>query len=144
MTSDCRVKRVICKTWTGTLTNSANPDQTPQYAASDQGMHCLLNNRKLRVKFPFRKFSQPTLRDNRVSILIFMSVIATVPPCLIVMFPIKKIRLFKYIKHFTSKNWKFSDKKKLWYFSYFCSKHRLRILVRTAPQSMFLSTNKKK
>ena len=35
---------------------------------------------------------------------------------------ITKTRLFKYIENFTSKNWKFSDKKN-WYFSYFCSKH---------------------
>ena len=41
--------------------------------------------------------------------------------------------------------------KKFLYFSYFCSKHRLWVLVRTAlpsgsnkyPQSMFLSRNKK-
>ena len=43
VTSECRVKRVICKTWTGTLANSADPNQTPQNAAaSDQGVHCLL------------------------------------------------------------------------------------------------------
>ena len=44
--------RVLCtegisKTWTGlnagTLANSVDPDQTPQNAASDQGMYCLLN-----------------------------------------------------------------------------------------------------
>ena len=41
--------------------------------------------------------------------------------------------------------------KKLWYFSYFCSKHRLWVLVRTTsasssneyPHSMFLNKNKK-
>ena len=78
---------------------------------------------------------------------------------------IMKARLFKYIENFISKHCKFSDKK-LWYFSYFCSKHRLWVLVRTAlavltsthnlcfwaerrggsneyPQSMFLSRNKK-
>ena len=57
---------------------------------------------------------------------------------------ITKTHLFKYIENFTSKNWKFSDKKLL-YFSYFCSKYRLWVLVRTAsarrflwvPQSMF-------
>ena len=27
------------------------------------------------------------------------------------LFPFTKIRLFKYIENFTSKNWKFSDKK---------------------------------
>ena len=36
-------ERVICKTWTQrTLANSADPDQMPQNAASDQGLHCLL------------------------------------------------------------------------------------------------------
>ena len=43
--------------------------------------------------------------------------------------PLRK-RLFKYTENFTTKNWKFSDKK-FWYFSYFCSKHRLCVLVRT-------------
>ena len=42
VTSECGVKRAICKTWTGTLANSADPDQTPQNAASDQGLHCWL------------------------------------------------------------------------------------------------------
>ena len=46
VTSECRVKRIICKTWIGTWGNSADPDQTP----SDQGLHCLLKLRKLRVK----------------------------------------------------------------------------------------------
>ena len=49
---------------------------------------------------------------------------------------ITKTRLFKYIENFTSKNWKFSDKK-LWYFSYFCSKHRFWVLVRTASARRF-------
>ena len=49
---------------------------------------------------------------------------------------IKKTRLFKYIEHFTTKNWKFPDKK-FWYFSYFCSKHRLWVLVRTASTRRF-------
>ena len=49
---------------------------------------------------------------------------------------ITKTRLFKYVENFTSKNWKFSDKK-LWYFSYFCSKHRLWVLVRTASARRF-------
>ena len=47
-----------------------------------------------------------------------------------------KTRLFKYIENFTSKNWKYSDKK-LWYFSYFYSKHRLWVLVRTASARRF-------
>ena len=33
---------------------------------------------------------------------------------------ITKPRLFKYIENFTTKKWKFSDKK-IWYFSYICS-----------------------
>ena len=41
---------------------------------------------------------------------------------------ITKTHLFKYIENFSSKNLKFSDKK-LWYFSYFCSKHRVWVLV---------------
>ena len=41
VTSECHVKRVICKTWTETLANSADPDQTPLDEASDQGLHCL-------------------------------------------------------------------------------------------------------
>ena len=62
---------------------------------------------------------------------------------------ITKTRLFKYTENFTSKNWKFSDKK-LWYFSYFCPKHRLWYSLEPPrrggsneyPQSMFLSRNK--
>ena len=76
---------------------------------------------------------------------------------MLIIYYITKTRLFKYIENFTSKNIKFSDKK-IGYFSYFCSKHRLWVLVRTAwgkavltsrgssneyPQSMFLSRNKK-
>ena len=55
-----------------------------------------------------------------------------------------------YWKFYYQKKRKFSDKK-FCYFSYFCSKHRLWVLVRTAsssgsneyPQSMFFSRNKK-
>ena len=52
-------KKAICKTWTGTLANSADPDQTPQKAASDQGLYCLRKLQELRSKrnsltFPFR------------------------------------------------------------------------------------------
>ena len=47
---------------------------------------------------------------------------------------ITKTCLFKYIENFTTKIWKFSDEK-FWYFSYFCSKHRLWVLVRTASSS---------
>ena len=48
------------------------------------------------------------------------------------LYHITKTRLFKYIEIFTSKNRKFSNEK-IWYFSYSCSKHRLWVLVRTAP-----------
>ena len=43
---------------------------------------------------------------------------------------ITKTRLFKYTENLTTKKWKFSDKKLL-YFLNFCSKHRLWVLVRT-------------
>ena len=46
---------------------------------------------------------------------------------------------------FYHQKWKFSEKKKSWYLLYFCSKHRLRVLVRTASPCLlvgfFLSTN---
>ena len=48
VTSECRGKKVICNTWTGTLTNSADPDQTPQNAASDQGLCCLLTSQEVK------------------------------------------------------------------------------------------------
>ena len=69
---------------------------------------------------------------------------------------ITKTRLFKYIENFTppppsppppppltqkkkkkKKKKKNSDKKKPWKFSYFCSKHRLWVLVRTASTRRF-------
>ena len=55
-----------------------------------------------------------------------------------------KTRLLKCFENVTFKNWKFSDKK-FDIFSYFCSKHRLWVHVRTAefPQFMFLSRNMK-
>ena len=63
---------------------------------------------------------------------------------------IMKTSLFKYIENFTTKNWKFSDKNSD-IFLYFCSKHRLWVLLeppqrggsKEYPQSMFLSRNKK-
>ena len=70
MTSECRVKRVICKTWTGTLANSADPDQTPQ-----KGLHYVHKLHEIRcyikVLSPrFRLiFFQHTLRDNRPKVL---------------------------------------------------------------------------
>ena len=52
---------------------------------------------------------------------------------------ITKTRLFKYIESFTSKIYKFSDKKTLFFFLYiyFCSKHRLWVLVWTASTRRF-------
>ena len=47
-----------------------------------------------------------------------------------------KTRLFKYTEKNTTKKWKFSDKKTD-IFSYFCSKHRLWVLVRTASSRRF-------
>ena len=41
-----------------------------------------------------------------------------------------------YWKFYHQKKWKFSDKK-FWYFSYFCTKHRLWVLVRTASMRRF-------
>ena len=39
---------------------------------------------------------------------------------------------YSKILNFTTKIWKFSDKNSDFFFSYFCSKHRLRVLVWTA------------
>ena len=50
--------------------------------------------------------------------------------------PITKTCLFKYTENFSTKKLKFSEKK-FWYFSYFCSKHRLWVLVRTASTRRF-------
>ena len=33
----------------GTYANSANPDQTPQNAASDPGLHCLLTENSIKI-----------------------------------------------------------------------------------------------
>ena len=46
--SECLVKKAICETWTGTLANSADPDQTLQNAVSDQGLLCLLKLQKVK------------------------------------------------------------------------------------------------
>ena len=43
---------------------------------------------------------------------------------------------FKYTENFITKKWKVSDKK-FWYFSYFCSKCRLWVLVRTVLMRQF-------
>ena len=48
---------------------------------------------------------------------------------------ITKICLFKYTKIYHQK-WKFSDKK-FWYFSCFCLKHKVLVLIRTALMRQF-------
>ena len=53
---------------------------------------------------------------------------------------ITKTHLFKYTENFTTKKWKFSNKKS-WYLSYFCSKHRLWVLIRTANDAVLMSTH---
>ena len=69
---------------------------------------------------------------------------------------IMKTRLFKYTENLIFKNWIFlekknkktkkqkkqTNKKTLWYFSYFCSKHSSRGGSIACSQSMFLSRNK--
>ena len=50
VTSEYRVKRFVCKTLTGTLANSAEPDQTPQTAVSEQGLHRLHKLQDVKVK----------------------------------------------------------------------------------------------
>ena len=47
---------------------------------------------------------------------------------------ITKTNIFKYTENFTTKK---NQIRKLRYFSYFCSKHRLRVLVRTASARRF-------
>ena len=49
---------------------------------------------------------------------------------------ITKTCLFKYTENFTTKKWKISDKNSD-IFNYFCSKHRLWVLVRTASTRRF-------
>ena len=39
---------IIYKTWTETFENSADPDQTPQNAVSDQDLHCLLKSKEVK------------------------------------------------------------------------------------------------
>ena len=57
VTSKCCWSRVVCETWTGTfgtLAVSAEPDQTLQNAASDQGLHCLLKLQEVMGLLKFR------------------------------------------------------------------------------------------
>ena len=63
VTSECSEKRVIGKTWTGTIAYSADPDQTPQNAASDQGLDCLLKLKEVKGQM---KQSKVPVQDIRV------------------------------------------------------------------------------
>ena len=45
----------------GHLTNSADPDQTPQNAASDQGLHCLLIDCSIRILIKMKNTTQQPL-----------------------------------------------------------------------------------
>ena len=49
---------------------------------------------------------------------------------------LRKTHLFQYIENITTKKRKFSDKN-FWYFSYFCSKHRSWVLIRTTSVRRF-------
>ena len=51
-----------------------------------------------------------------------------------------KTRLYNNFEYSTTKKWKFSDKK-FWYLSYFCTKHRLWVLVRTDDEAVLTSTH---
>ena len=53
---------------------------------------------------------------------------------------ITKTCLFNYTENFTTKKWKKNQIKK-WYFSYFCSKPRLWVLVRTASAVLTSTDN---
>ena len=53
---------------------------------------------------------------------------------------ITKTRLFKYIENFTTKKWKFSDKKFWYFFSHFCSKHRCGYSLEP-PEAVLTSTH---
>ena len=111
----------LCQSIKGTLANRVHPDQTrvmARAATFDQGQISWKTSRGLRVVAWTRSVTE---KDGMLLLPI-----------------ITKTRLFKYIENFTSKNWKFSDKKLL-YFSYFCSKHRLLVLVRTS--SMYIPVN---
>ena len=41
--------------------NSADPDQTPQSAASDQGLHCLLTECSIKIRIKNEKYNLTTL-----------------------------------------------------------------------------------
>ena len=49
----------------------------------------------------------------------------------LIFLPLQKLAYSNVWKISPPKNWNYSDKE-LWYFSYFCSKHRLWVIVRTA------------
>ena len=95
---------------------------------------------KFQVKWPFRsrevqnRFS--TWPPRRPSYVSNQTILAIFDLQGIPILPIMKTRLFKYTENYTNKKGKFSDKK-FWYFSYFCPKHRLWVLVRTSSARRF-------
>ena len=73
-------------------------------------------------------------KDNLVTYPVSSSSFKTLAQIVIIM----KTCLFKYTENLTTKKGKFSEEK-YWYFSYFCSKHRLWVLVRT--EAVLMSTH---
>ena len=51
VTLECSVKRVVCKTWTGTLANSADPNQTNRTWRLIRICTVFVNSRKLRMQW---------------------------------------------------------------------------------------------
>ena len=53
-----RRRRTWCLTIFGTQENSADPGQTPQNAASDQCLHCLLTGISIRNRIKMKKYTK--------------------------------------------------------------------------------------
>ena len=100
--------------------------------------------RMLRLVFARRKYHFVVFFIRRIKFIVHLDTKADVDVY------ITKTCIFKYTENVTTKKWKFSDKK-FRYFSYFCSKHRLWVPVRTASKeavptsthNLCLSRNKK-
>ena len=84
------------------------------------------------VKVPFMK------NFNRVvlPILFKFDIIEELGFVVFQKYSLRKHAYLNKLKILPPKEWKSSDKK-FWYFSYFCSKHRLWVLVRTASPRRF-------
>ena len=94
--SDCCVKGVICKTRTGCsvgiLANTAAQDQTPQNAASDQGLHCLL---KLQGVSGSMQQSLLSVREHFSSLHSETTVLSVILICIIVAIISWPLRVYK-------------------------------------------------